>query len=127
MLRAAWEWAAGVVQTNSPKPQEKQSKGSSKPYAGEQKPRPRAENSQQPLPLSGVTRTDGREWRTIGADARKAAENSGQTVTLLQDMLTPQDREGPNQIQEIQDNLAQLAEAMMRLEKKLDALLQRGR
>jgi hypothetical protein len=126
-LKQAVEWVAGVVQTNSPKPQEKQSKASSKPYAGEQKPRPRDATSQQPLHLSGVTKTDGREWRTIGADARKAAENSSQTVSMLQDMLTPQDREGPNQIQEIQDNLAQLAEAMMRLEKKLDALLQRVR
>ena len=128
VFNKAVEWVAGAVQTNSPKPQAAQSKASLKPSAGAQNTRQRgATLPQHSQPLTGITKRDAEMRDRAEQEKHRLLVRAAQGTDILEEMNMPRESEGPNQIQEIQDNLATLAEAMMRLEKKLDVLLQRGR
>lgn len=74
-----------------------------------------------PSQSKAITEEDGQRWRRLAKDAHRAAENSGQAVSLLSDMLQP--TEGENaQLSEVTALLTTMAEMLARMEERLSAI-----
>jgi succinate dehydrogenase/fumarate reductase flavoprotein subunit len=76
--------------------------------------------------LSGVTKVQHREWtqdqKHHHALTEIAAQASSQARDMLQDMMQPKDREGPNEMQEILDALAMVLRNQREMKEQISEL-----
>ncbi len=68
-----------------------------------------------------ATQADGQRWRGLAQDARRAAENSGAAVGLLQDMMQPGEAESPHQAR-ISELLTAIAERVVSIGDRLSRI-----
>ena len=72
-------------------------------------------------PASVTIQADGKRWRTIQDDAHRAAENSGQAVSMLSEMMEP--TEGENtQLAEVTQLLTAIVERLAQMDARLRAI-----
>ncbi len=68
-----------------------------------------------------ATQADGQRWKGLAEDARRAAENSGAAVGLLQDMMQPGEAENPH-LAQITELLTAIAERVVSIDDRLSRI-----
>lgn len=79
--------------------------------------------SPQPSQPSGPISMESKVWRSVATHSQRAADNSERAVSMLVDIMQPQDRESPDRIQEILDGQAAILESQAELKQQNTEIL----